>query len=329
MKTNKIFKLFILTLFTLILMNAWLPPTPKTKILIPIYESMKTIDALQTAVTYYCTNVDSLKRSADNIPFSAVHNIKETNLRSDLTTALQSLLEASPLLQKEEYLSGITNFRSAMTTNLYTEVSNITGQLYDYKKTHAELEGSLPEYMNKVQSIPALMQKSIEISENQLKQSKSVSGMDQEIIKKNEAQFTNFKLKLLERTNVILELKNALETSSADLTNMQKSLIAKLNNEPSGPDNSQDKIKSFKDKSREIMELSKSLLSKEMQKAIEYFQNNETEKAKEIFQDEIKKDADNWMARKYMASIYIKEGKFDLALEEINRALESFKKKMK
>ncbi|MBU1076779.1 MAG: tetratricopeptide repeat protein [Spirochaetes bacterium] len=67
-------------------------------------------------------------------------------------------------------------------------------------------------------------------------------------------------------------------------------------------------------------------ISADFQKGIDFYKENNAAKAQEYFLKEVTQNPDNYRAYNYLAKIYIAEKKYDLAVEEINKALQAFKK---
>ncbi len=342
MKKKALIPIFFLS--TILLINAWLPSDTKTKILSPLSDTLKEINNLEISVRTVSPKIDGLKSSAANIPVSDIRDIKPLDIKQDIAMLYEKLLEADPLLEKGQYLSGLSDFRTKMDITHYSQCEKIIEQLYSYKTTHNNLNTLVSQYQNSTGSMNARISKSIQVSENYLKESRSNPNIDAETTKKHEMQFSNLKSKLLWKTNMISVLQKTLESKRPALANIQKGLLAGLGIKPPEgtkppedtdiagvPDKTGTSVKDLKNfhaKANRIMELSRSLLSKDMQRAIKHLKNNEVEKAGEIFRQEISKNPGNWMARKYLAKVLIKNNKLDEAIKEINRALQEFKKEM-
>ncbi len=333
-----------LFLSVILLINAWLPSDTKTKILTPLSETLKEVNNLEISVRTLSPKIDGLKSSAANIPVSDIRNIESPEIKQDIAMLCEKLLEADPLLEKGQYFSGLSGFQTKIDSSHYSQCEKIIEQLYSYKTTYDGLNTLISEYQNSIGSMNARISRSIQVSENHLKKARLNTDIDAATTKKHEMQFSNLKSKLLWKTNMISVLQKTLESKRPVLANIQKGLLAGLGikppegTKPPGdteiagvPDKattSAKDLKNFHAKANRIMELSKSLLSKDMQQGIKHLKNNEVEKAGGIFQQEISKNPGNWMARKYMAKVLIKNNRLDEAIKEINRALDYFKKEM-
>jgi len=67
-------------------------------------------------------------------------------------------------------------------------------------------------------------------------------------------------------------------------------------------------------------------ISPEFQKGIDYYKEKNTAKAQEYLLKEVTQNPDNYKAYNYLAKVYISEKKYDLAVDQINKALQAFKK---
>ncbi len=312
-----------------------------TNPLYPLYELLKEVDYLEMSVRSFSSNADILISAVRNISFSEIKNIQQANVKSNVIMLFGKMLESSPLSKKDKYLSRLSKYKKKIDKGLYFQCSNIIEQLYSYRIVYNELSAKLPDHLNSIDSMSGYILRSIRITENNLKEAISNLGTNIMISNKIITEYHKLKSKVLGKTDLISGLKNILDTKSSDLYNLQKNLIAMLLGKEGqvpgtikGPAGlareslSRGQLQSIQDKAKQIMELSMSLLNDDMKRGIEYLQNNELDKAAEIFQKEIIKNPLSWMAHKYMARVYIKKGRPNKALEEINIALEIFKKVM-
>ncbi len=332
--------ILIIILYAVLLKGAWLPSNAKVRILSPLSESLKEINNLEISVQSFFSRVDTLAASVEPLSpaLAKIQNIKQTNLKSNITMLLHTILESESLHEKNQYLSGLSEYKPEMESSLFSHLSNVVEESYLFRTTHNELNNDLPEYKNSAGSMNARILQSMRVSENELTRARSNRESDPEPMKKIEIQHSTLKSKLSGRTNIIPELISSLEIKSSVLDDVYNDLIAGLTGgavvvsqgaEGIGKENaSGGRPQDVQDKASQIMELSRSLLSTDMRKGIEHLENNDLEKATAIFQKEIADNPDNWMAMKYMAQVYTKENRIDLAIQQINKALKIFKKEM-
>ncbi len=312
-----------------------------TNPLYPLYELLKEVDYLEISVRSFSSNADILISSAGNLSFSEIKSIQQPKMESNVVKLFSEILESSPLAEKDKYLSRLIKYKKDMDKDLYFRFSNIIEQLFLYRTIFDELNAELPRHQNNVGLMNGHILRSIRNTENNLKEFKSNLGTNTMAFDNIITQYHRLKSEVLGKTGLIFELKNILDTKSSDMDNLHKNLIARLSSKeehiPGTTEEltglarkllSRGQLQNIQDKAKQIMELSMSLLNEDMQKGIEYLQNNELDKAARIFQKEIIKNPLSWMAHKYLAKIYIKQGKPNKALEEINLALKIFRKVM-
>ncbi len=342
------FKIILFAICCLLLMNVWLPPEKEkinptdseqdivNKILFPLNKLQKPIDNIKISAHSLTANTAKLGSSADNISFGPVQNIQEPDVQSGVIMVLQELIETPQLESKDQYINAITNYKSTIQSNQYKEINNVTEQLFSFKKTHNNLNNEISINKTRVQAMDSYIRNSVKTSGDKLNQIKAIPSIASKIPANIDSQLDSLKNTVSGETNLMNELNGMLDKNTTDLANMQVSLIARLNNQPvPEPVLAQEKELSqeqFNNLATKMSELSAPApaqlnLDKELQKAVQYFHNNEIDKASEILQKEIAKHPNNWKARKYMAQIYIIDKDYDKAIEEINKALESFKKK--
>ena len=330
-------------------MSVWLPPEKEkinptdnekdimNKVLFTLNKSLNAVDNIEVSVKSLASNTTKLGASANNITFEPIRNIQESDTQSSIIIVLQELIETPQLETKDQYVNIITNYRSSITINQYMEINNITEQLYSYKETFNSLNIETSINKTRVQATDNYIKDSIKTSEDKLNQAKSIPGIASKIPKNLDTKLATLKNEASGKTNLMNELENILDKNIRDLADMQFNLIARLNNQSVQPaeeisqaqELSQDQLKNLATRLTELPAPKQLNLNRELQKAIQHFQNDELDKASEILQNEISKDPQNWRARKYMAQIYIANKDYDKAIEEINKALESFKKKTK
>lgn len=340
--------IILFTICCLLLMNVWLPPEKDkisptdseqdiaNKILFPLNKLQKPIDNIKISIHTLTSNTAKLGSSADNISFDAVQNIQEPDVQSGIIMVLQGLIEISQLGSKDQYINAITNYKSTIQSNQYKEINNVTEQLFSFKKTRNNLNNEISINKTRIQAMDSYIRNSVKTSGEKLSQIKSIPGIASKIPANIDSQLDSLKNKTSGETNLMNELKGMLDKNTTDLANMQVSLIARLNNQPvpepvlvQEKEFSRDQFNNLATKMSELLAPAPAQLNlnKELQKAVQYFHNNEIDKASEILQKEITKDPNNWRARKFIAQIYIAKKDYNNAIKEINKALESFKKK--
>ncbi len=347
---EKKFKIIVFAICCLLLMNVWLPPEKEkinptdseqdiiNKILFPLNKLQKPIDNIKISAHSLASDTAKLGSSADNISFDPVKNIQEPDVQSGIIMVLQGLIETPQLESKSQYINAITNYKTTMESNQYKEINNVTEQLFSFKNTHYNLNNEISINKTRIQVMDSYIRNSVKTSGDKLNQIKSIPGIATKIPKNIDSLLGNLKNRVSGETNLMNELNGMLDKNTTNLANMQVSLIARLNNQPvpepvlvQEKKISQDQFNNLATKMSELSAPAPAQLNlnKELQKAAQYFHNNELDKATEILQKEITKDPNNWKARKYMAQVYIADKDYDKAIEEINKALESFKKKTK
>ena len=357
----------ILFLYVVHLQGVWLPSTVKIRLLYPLYESLKDVDILEISLQSFSSTADTLISLAGNISFSEseIENIQQTNIKSSVIMLFREMLESSSLAEKNEYLSCLSEYKEKIGSGLYIQCSNITEQIYSYRTAYNEWDHKLPGYQDSTTSMNARILKLVQLSETNLKKIGLKLQADPTNLNRLIRQYSKLKSKISRKTNLLSRLKNTLEIKSSDIDNLQKNLITMVSNigeQASGMTNttgtnerliglgtnemlagpgtnekligsnqntiSDSQLQDIQNLAKQMMELSMSYLNDEMRKGILYLQSDEPEKAAEIFKKEMIRDPLSWMAYKYMAKIYLKQGKYNKGLEAINKALELFKKAM-
>jgi len=357
---KKIYIFFIILISTWFLINAWLPPEKEkinpsdtqqdiiNKMLYPLNKLFKPVDNLKASAYELNSTISNFKQQADNISFEPVRNIQESDIQSGIIMIMQSLLEAPKLEEKKQYLSAITNYKISMPSNQYSAIYNISEQLYFYKQNLYNLNHEISLNKTKIQVMDKYIKDSIISSEQKLSQIKAIPGIAVKIPPDIDSRFATVKSDIAMKTNLMDELEAQLNKDTQLLADTQINLIARLNNQEIQEDigntiqqvteatqtveevvteASTNQLRDIASKLTELKAPAQLKLNQEIKKAIQYMYNDEPEKATEILQKQIKKNPNNWQARKYMAQIYIMNKDYDKALEEINKALDDFKNK--
>lgn len=364
------YKIVILILCAFFHLNAWMPSvskeikkvkvdTPKVnekeianKILAPIKNVMKSIENLTKEIELKIKDADEVKSMGDKFNFSFLQDIKEPGLKSKVITIYQQIMNNTPLLPKNEYLSQLKKVKSLLGTSRHDNISKLLEKFYLYKQNQNDLEKKFSGYKDKISNTDQEVKNKINESKEILKSSCSLPGVDKKMKKRLEMRVKGLKSKVEEKAKPLNGLKTSIEEKTTVLNDVKSNVQLKMNEASSVvTDKAQDMTKKVSrnvDISKKISEkvnvekikalsedVSKKIkkktpaktisFSQEFEKGLDYFKENNLEKAKEYLQKEISQNPNNYNARNYMSKVYIKEKKFDHAIDEINKALEIFK----
>lgn len=308
----------------------------KDKVFAPINQFMEKINKTRKKVEEITAEVEKIKSLKEKIDFSPLQRIEDSVTRNQITSELESLINAASLPPKDEYLSQLNKYKADLEAELFTKIAGVIEQVYSYKKTVIDSAKQLTECQKVIVTIQDTVNKKIEEIESNLKQTKSIPGITPEIVGKLETEFNGLKSKVLEQTQILGDTKNILKDKNKLLQKLQREATAKLKGQVAGIiEKVEDIIKVKKISEPAAVEIKKSIdvksdvLTYNVRMGIKFFTENKIEKAKEYLEKELSENPENWNAKNYMSKIYIKEKKYDQAVDEINQALHIFKKKYK